>query len=107
MLAMFKISPEEASSNHFAFIERQEPAHDHSHRAVDRGLLGYPVGVHAHLAHGSTKQLKMACSRAKWLPTLIASAGQASWSYLTFNIKENSSDCIPLQRGMLKRALDF
>ena len=30
----------------------------------------------------------MACSRAKWLPTLVASAGQAGLSYLTFNTKE-------------------
>lgn len=88
MLTIFKISPEEASSNRLAFTERQEPAQDHSDRAADKGLLSHPFGVHAHITRGSTKQLKMVCSRAKWLSTLIARAGQASLNYLTFNTKE-------------------
>lgn len=85
MLTIFKISPEEASSDH---LERQEPVQDHSHQAAGRGWLSHPFGVPAHLAHGSTTPLKVACSRAKRLPTLTVSAGQAGWSYLTHNAKE-------------------
>lgn len=85
---MFRISPEEASSNHVAFLERQEPTQDRSRRAADRGLRTYPFGDCSHITHGDTKQLKMACSTAKWLPTLTASAGQAVLSYPTFNSKE-------------------
>lgn len=39
VLTILKINPEEASSNHLAFTERQEPAQDHSHHAADRVLL--------------------------------------------------------------------
>lgn len=69
-------------------MERREPAQDRCHWAAGRGLLSYPFGVRAHLALGSTKQLKMVCSRTKWLPTFPVSAGQAGLSYLTFNTEE-------------------
>lgn len=65
MLTTFKIIPEEASSNYLVFRERREPAQDHSRGAADRGLLSCPFCVHTL----STEQLKMAFSRADWLPT--------------------------------------
>lgn len=77
MITIIKTGLEEASCNHFAFTERQEPAQDCSCQAAEIGLLRYPFGVHACLVHGSTKHLRMACSRTEWLPSLTASAGQA------------------------------